>query len=220
MRCVNTQNGSIYIFKCITWKCWFIYVYILKFTCYCNYFTEHVWTTAFIFVTSFISQETEGLYLIIRENNKLWFFSPYFSPILKAKHNPLKYSNKRLCIYAYAFQATWRDRGNYRFVELQTHYSELLLHTYICICIYMYSATATPTDQGPVLLTLLRHVAIILANGSADVLLTFLRHVARILAALPLAKILATCRNNVSNTGPSAYPPPPGCRHDNPSGTK
>ena len=29
-------------------------------------------------VTSFISQETEGLYLIIRANNKLYLFSPYF----------------------------------------------------------------------------------------------------------------------------------------------
>ena len=34
-------------------------------------FTEHVLTIAFIPVTLFIPQETEGLYLIIRENSKL-----------------------------------------------------------------------------------------------------------------------------------------------------
>ena len=45
---------------------------------------------------------------------------------------------------------------------------------------------------GPVLLTLLRHVARILANGSAAFCVK---------AAMPLAEILVTCRKNVSNTG-------------------
>ena len=48
--------------------------------------------------------------------------------------------------------------------------------------------------QGRVLLTLLRHVARILANGSA----AFFK------AAMPLAEILATFRKNVSKTGPRA----------------
>ena len=41
-------------------------------------FTEHVLTIVFIPVTLFISQETEGLHLIIRENNSLWFFRYIF----------------------------------------------------------------------------------------------------------------------------------------------
>ena len=133
----NASVGSVGLFMYISFNLLAIVVI----------FTENVFTIAFISVTSFISQETEGMYLIIREIIKLWFFSPYFSPILWAKHNLLKYLNKRLRIYAYKFQTTWRNKGIYRFVELQTHYSELLLHTYICICIYMYSATATATDQ-------------------------------------------------------------------------
>ena len=50
-----------------------------------------------------------------------------------------------------------------------------------------------PMFLGPVLLTFLRHVARISANGIA----AFIKK-----AALPLAKILATCHKNVSNTGP------------------
>ena len=41
-------------------------------------FTKHGLTISFIPVTLLISQETEGLYLIIRGKSDLWFFSPYF----------------------------------------------------------------------------------------------------------------------------------------------
>ena len=41
-------------------------------------FTEHVLTIPFIPVTLFISQETEGLYLIIRENYNFYFFRHIF----------------------------------------------------------------------------------------------------------------------------------------------
>ena len=64
----NTSVGSDGLFIYISFKLFIIAVI----------FTEHVLTIAFIPVTLFISQETEGLHLIICENNKLWFFSPYF----------------------------------------------------------------------------------------------------------------------------------------------
>ena len=44
--------------------------------------TEHVLKIVFIPVTLFISQETEGLYLIMRENNNLKLFSPNVYSIL------------------------------------------------------------------------------------------------------------------------------------------
>ena len=44
-------------------------------------FTEHVLTIVFIPVTLFISQETEGLYSILRDNNNFIHFSPNVSSI-------------------------------------------------------------------------------------------------------------------------------------------
>ena len=70
---VNTRNGSIYIMKYISWKWWFIYAYILKATFIIVIFIEHGLTISFIPVTIFISLETWGLYLIIREKSKSYF---------------------------------------------------------------------------------------------------------------------------------------------------
>ena len=109
MRCVYTRNGSIYIIKYIGWKWWFIYAYILKATCHCRYFHWTCFDNSIHPVTLFISQETEGLFSIIGQNNELCFFRHIFHIFCK-KNMLYKYDYVPLFRI---FTSFWFSNGRY-----------------------------------------------------------------------------------------------------------